>query len=157
MKIIISPYSRRLRNGNENPKNYPFWDNVTQKLAGHEIVQVGVVGELGLVTDFRPNLRLDELRELLKWCDTWASVDNFFQHLAWSVGKPGVVIWGQSDPEIFGHRENVNLLKGREFLRANQFDIWETAKMNVKAFVSSDVVVSAILGFNHDKQIHHEG
>ena len=57
--IVISPYSKKLRNGKENPKNYPYWEELIawiQINVGFDIVQVGVEGETKLVDDCRFNL-----------------------------------------------------------------------------------------------------
>jgi len=75
------------------------------------------------------------------------SVDSFFQHYCWSLGKPGVVLWGQSDPVIFGHPENVNLLKDRDYLREKQFWLWEQCGFRAEAFVTPDEVLEALKTF----------
>lgn len=127
--VIISPWSKLLRNGKESPKNYPWWETVITNLIakGHEVLQVGVRGEKILNSPHAPILDtpVDGLKNLIKNCGTWASVDNFFPHLCHSVGKRGVVIFGKSDPKIFGYPENVNLLKDDSYLRQNQFLWWE--------------------------------
>lgn len=138
--IIISPYSKKLRNGQENPKNYPWWPELV-KLIDEPIIQVGINGEKQLVDDFRKNLSLTELSDLIKECRTWISCDSFFQHLAWDLGKPGIVLWGQSDPLIFGHPENINLLKNRKYLRKKQFWWWEQCEYNADAFVKPAEVI----------------
>ena len=118
--IIISPYSKFMRNGAKHPKNYPFWDEVLKHIK-EPVVQVGVEGETQITQDFRKNIPLPQLGELVKECKTWMSCDSFFQHFCWDLGKPGVVVFGQSDPNIFGHPENINLLKDRSYLRDKQF------------------------------------
>jgi ADP-heptose:LPS heptosyltransferase len=132
--IIIAPYAQKLRNGKENPKNYPHWAKLV-KLIKEPIVQVGVKEEPQLVDDFRPNLSLTELAELAKECRTWISVDSFFQHFCWDLKKPGIVIWGPSDPKIFGHLENINLLKDRKYLTPNPFLMWEMTEYDPNRFV----------------------
>jgi len=144
--IILSPYAKTMRNGQQHPKNYPFWDQVISQINEH-IVQVGVEGEVPLVGDFKKNLSLDDLATLIKESKTWMSVDSFFQHYCWSLGKPGVVLWGQSDPVIFGHPENVNLLKDRTYLREKQFWLWEQCSFREDAFVTPDEVVEALKTF----------
>ena len=141
--IIISPFSKQLRNGKNNPKNYPYWKKLIACLVlmGEEVIQVGVEGEEQLTRDFRTNLSLKELEELVKSCKTWISVDSFFQHFCWDIGKPGIVIWGQSDPNIFGHRENINLLKDRKYLRPNQFWMWEQCDYRDDCWVTPEEVV----------------
>ena len=138
--IIISPYSKKLMNGRENPKNYPYWSELI-RLIDEPIIQIGVEGETRLVRDFRTNLPLNELRELLKQCRTWIGVDSFFQHLAWLEGKKGIVLWSVSDPLIFGHPENINLLKSRSYLSEKQFLWWEDQKYEKDAFIDPHVVV----------------
>lgn len=138
--ILIAPYAQKLRNGKNNPKNYPYWDELI-KLIDIPIIQVGVQGEKQLVTDFRQNLSLDELKELALHCKTWLSVDSFFQHFCWDLGKYGFVLWGQSDPNIFGHPENYNLLKDRKYLREKQFWLWEQAEENDDSFLKPEEVI----------------
>ena len=53
----------------------------------------------------------------------------------------------ESDPVIFGHPENVNLLKDRKYLREKQFWLWEQCEFNADAFVTSDVVLEALESF----------
>jgi len=106
--IIISPYSKALLSGNQNPKNYPYWEALI-KMIDEPIIQVGIETEKQLVPDFRKNLPVTELRKLIQECRTWISCDSFFQHLGWDEGKKGIVLWGVSDPLIFGHPENINL------------------------------------------------
>ena len=138
--IIISPYAKKLQNGKENPKNYPFWDELI-KLIDEPIIQVGIDGETQLVDDFRHNLSMPELRQLIKDCRIWIGVDSFFQHLAWSEGKPGIVLWSVSDPLIFGHKENANLLKDRVYLAENQFLWWDFIEHDSNKFVLPKEVI----------------
>lgn len=138
--IIISPYAKKLISGKPSPKNYPYWKELLAMI-DEPVIQVGVDGEEQLVDDFRQNLPLPELKQLIKDCRTWISCDSFFQHLAWDQGKPGIVLWSVSDPLIFGHPENVNLLKSREFLRENQFLWWEFEKPDKNKFVSPEEIV----------------
>ena len=141
--IVISPYSKKLRNGKENPKNYPYWKELIQKIdKSIHIVQVGVDDEEQLVDDFRKNLPIAELRNLLAECRTWVSCDSFFQHLAWDQKNKGIVLWSVSDPLIFGHPENVNLLKDRSYLAQNQFLWWEFVDFKEESFVKPEEVLN---------------
>lgn len=133
-----------MRNGKPNPKTYPWWPEVIRLLEGNWIVQLGIQGEEPLVKDCRFNLPLKELSHLVAQCDTWISVDSFLPHLAHLVGKPGIVIFSASDPKIFGYPENVNLLKDRKYLRANQFEWWEATSFVEESFVKPEIVCSAL-------------
>ena len=147
--IIISPYARAMREPKPHPKNYPWWKEVVDLLGRDDVVQVGIEGEDQIVPDFRKNLPLPTLAQMVKDCDAWVSVDSFFQHFAWDLGKPGIVIWGQSDPNIFGHPENINLLKDRTYLREKQFWLWEQCDFNADSFVEPKVVVETISNLLH--------
>ena len=144
--IIISPYAKTAPGAaTVNPKNYPYWDDVIGLLKkDYDLIQVGVTGEVPLVQDFRKGLPIQDLRKLIGQCDTWISVDSFFQHLCWDEGKKGVVIFSQSDPRIFGHVENINLLKDPKFLRGNQFQLWSQTAYNSDAYVTPELVVKTV-------------
>jgi len=143
--IIIAPFAKPINK--PHPKNYPYWKEVIAGLSNEHIIQVGVAGEEQLVTDFRRNLSLQQLKELVLQCRTWVSVDSFFQHFCWDIGKPGVVIFGPSDPKIFGHPENINLLKDRKYLREKQFWLWEQCEYNQDAFVDPEIVINTVKNF----------
>ena len=144
--ILISPYAQRLQSGKINPKNYPYWKELIA-LLDQPIVQVGIDGEEQLVPDFRKNLSIAALRQLLRECKVWLSCDSFIQHLAWDEGIKGIVLWSVSDPLIYGHPENVNLLKSRDGLAANQFLWWEYVTHQKALFVEPDLVAQEVTKF----------
>jgi 3-methyladenine DNA glycosylase AlkD len=138
--IIISPYSKALLGGKQNPKNYPYWKELIEMI-DEPIIQVGIEGEKQLVPDFRKNLPITELRKLIQECRTWISCDSFFQHLGWDESKKGIVLWGVSDPLIYGHPENINLLEDRKHLAENQFLWWEFVDHRNERFVKPKIVL----------------
>lgn len=150
--IVIQPFSRALNNGKQNPKNYPYWQELI-KLIDEPIVQIGLDGEHQLIEDFRKNLSISDLKALIYECRTWIGVDSFFQHLCWAEGKQGIVLWSVSDPLIFGHSENINLLKGRNSLAANQFLWWENTEHNSDHFVKPEEILPYIIDVGSLKSI----
>jgi len=154
MQIVISPWARTMRNGKANPKNYPYWKAVVEKLKKQDIhiIQIGRAGEKIIegVGEMITDSPLEELERLIDKSDTWIAVDNFLQHLITS--KPGVVIWALSDPLIFGYPQNTNILISRGWLKPRQFDIWEVEEFNPKAFPKPDQVVEEVM-----KLIKEEG
>ena len=146
--IIISPYAKAMRNGKPHPKDYPYWKELIAMI-DEPIIQIGVPGEIPLVPDYRFGLPLSEVAKLVKECKTWISVDSFFQHFCWDLGKKGIVLFGLSNPAIFGHEENINLYATKEigpgrvapYFRANQFLLWEMEEANTAAFVKPEVVL----------------
>lgn len=143
--IIISPWSKELLNKNPNPKSPPLkWWKHLIGLIDQPIVQVGIKNELQLVPDFRPDLSIPELRDLLKECKTFITVDSFFQHLAWNQNKQGIVIWGQSNPKIYGHSIHINLLKDKKYLMPNQFLMWELVEYREDCFITPEEVIKQL-------------
>lgn len=152
--ILIFPFARPLRNNQVNAKNYPYWSQLIDLIdknlkANGPIIQIGTEGERQLVSTFYKNLSLKALGELVDICDTWIGVDSFGQHFCWDRKKYGIVLWGKSDPLIFGHEENINLLKNRKYFRQNQFFWWEDEPYNEEAFVQPKIVLQALI-----KQLH---
>ena len=146
--VIISPWSKNPQCEAPSPKNYPFWPEVTSALkhiGGFKTTQIGLIGEDMIGADeIMYDLPLKEVEGLLLRSNTFVSVDNFLPHLAHNIGRHGVVIWGQSDPRIFGYDENDNLLKSGTYLRQNQFGLWSECEYVKAAFVSPTIVVDSI-------------
>jgi ADP-heptose:LPS heptosyltransferase len=144
--ILISPYAKPLRNGGNNPKNFPYWKEVVSGLNGEGIIQIGAGDEnpISNKVKLKKNLSFAEIEELVNKCRVWVSIDTFLPHMAHHLKKPGVVIFGQSDPNIFGYPENKNLLVNRKYLRPDQFLIWEQAEYIKEAFVTPEVVVESL-------------
>jgi len=138
MRCIVSPYSRPLRSGNQNAKNYPYWDELIRMLncVSIETIQIGVSGEQQLPCKRSMcDANVNDLTELLTVCEMWISVDNFFQHFANYHKRPGVVLWGKSDPNIFGYSKNLNLIKDRSLLRPHQFATWDDEICDPECFL----------------------
>ena len=151
-KIILAPYAKKLRNGKINPKNYPWFSEVIQKLKKSDpnihIKQIGSEEETIVcpkVDEFTQGLSMQEIIKEIKECTTFISVDSFLGHLGAYIGKRGIVVFGKSDPNIFGYPQNNNVLKDRKYLRKNQFDIWESEPFDKKAFVDSTSLAKIIL------------
>lgn len=145
--ILIFPWSRKTTDGKPSPKDFPHWEAVVAGLAkaGHEVIQVSCSGEPPIAGASRmDDLPLGKIAELMKACETWISVDNFAHHMAWTLNEPGIVIFGMSDPAIFGHKENINLLKDFRYLRARQFGLWSQEPQNPAAFVGPQAVLEAV-------------
>lgn len=151
MKIIISPYSQKLKSGKTNPKNFPYWKKVVQQLndLNHTVIQIGVTGEEKIdgVTDFAVDKDLKTLTDLVKSADLWISVDNFFPHFCNTINSNGIVIFSRSDPKIFGYEKNINILKDTRFLRSDQFGIWEQSEYDIVTFVEPNVVIDEVVKF----------
>lgn len=145
--ILIFPWSRNTSEGKPSPKNFPYWGETVAGLAasGHEVLQLSCAQEAAVPGARRmDDLPLEKIAELIKSSETWLSVDNFAHHMAWTLKEPGIVIFGMSDPAIFGHPENINILKDARYLRARQFGLWSQEPENPAAFVGPQAVLEAV-------------
>ena len=127
MKILIVP-------GNiQNAKSYPHWGRFVELAKHHEIRKIeGMLPER-------------EIIDLVNWCDTFVSIDSFLPHLAHYHGlTSGIEIWGKSDPEIFGYKKNINLLKDRKYLKPEQFKWWRDEPHDPEVFVLPEEILKAI-------------
>lgn len=140
--IIISPWAKALLTNKPNPKSPPIiWWYELINLISEPIIQIGLEHEKQLVSDFRANLSIPQLCELLSECRTFVTIDSFFQHLAWDQNKPGIVIWGQSNPKIYGHDLHTNLLKDSQYLMKDQFLMWEMVDYREDCFITPKEVI----------------
>jgi glycosyltransferase involved in cell wall biosynthesis len=147
--VVVHPYSHVLPNnsGKPNPKNYPHWKETVELLKerGFYVVQIGIAGEPLIGADeVVLNANTKRLKEVLDNSDTFICVDSFFQHFAKYHGRNGVVIFGPSDPKIFGHKDNFNMLKDRKYLRPNQFSTWNECEYRDDIFVSPVEIVNVV-------------
>lgn len=150
--IVISPYSRALKNNKINPKNYPYWQTIIEELKNDfNFIQIGSNAEAKLynIYEYKFDLSFNELTELIcnEDCYCWMSVDNFLPHFCANINIPGIVIWGISDPKIFGHAMHTNLLKSTDYLRKDQFNVWEEAIYNINSFIPPTEIIKQIFNF----------
>lgn len=124
MKILVVP-------GNvQNAKSYPYWERFLKLANKYEVKTIN-----GILPD-------KEIIGLINWCDIWISIDSFLPHLAhYHKLKRGIVLWGQSDPNIFGYPTNINLLKDRKYLRPDQFKWWKDEPHNPEVFVTPEEIL----------------
>lgn len=128
--VIISRGVKPLMNGNKSAKEYPYWEELIKLLEKNYVVKE-VVQE-----------PLDKLEQTLKSACAVICCDSFLQHFCWTIGVKAIVLWGTSDPAIFGHKENINLLKHKSYIRQNPFDGWESEPHNPNAFVPPQEILT---------------
>ncbi len=148
--IVISPFSRTLKNGAKNPKNYPYWEElismIKESFPNETICQAVDKDEArlkGAKTFVKTNLKT--LPKFLASAKLVLSVDNFMPHLChyYSIQKC-IVVFGQSDPRIYGWKEYLNLCLDEQYLMPNQFASWEEATYKEEAFPKPEFIFGII-------------
>ncbi|MHA1867613.1 MAG: hypothetical protein ACTSXD_06055 [Candidatus Heimdallarchaeaceae archaeon] len=149
-KVAIAPYSRKLSENQKNPKDYSYFPKLIrllrENIKGCKIIQLGEEGEelfdididlQGLPVKFLTN-------ELLTF-NLIISVDSFVPHLCAAIGKQCVVLFSVTDPKIFGHKLNINLIKDKKYIAENKFDRVEQIEYNPEAFLKPEYVCNIIV------------
>lgn len=129
MKILIN------RGNLNNAKSYPFWEELLVLLKDHEVKEIKGI------------LKEQEIKDLVKEADCVVTIDTFLIHFIkyYKLTTPTIVIWGLSDPLIFGYKDQTNLLKGRKYLRSGQFLWWKDIPNNPEVFVTPETVYNAVI------------
>ncbi|MBF0563959.1 MAG: hypothetical protein HQK89_01820 [Nitrospirae bacterium] len=107
--IIIAPFSDSSRKAMHPQK----WHNLVERLKSVDvlIIQVGKIDELHIKNAYSllgittPR----QLISLIKKCDIVITSDNFIMHAAHLVGIPAVVLWGPTEPFVYGYKEQRHL------------------------------------------------
>jgi len=98
-----------------NPVNYRFhkvwslqrWAELVQKMKHkYEFVQVWANNHNTEIPDVK-SIKVENLNPVLQLlehekCKFFMSIDNYLPHLASSIKKPGIVMWGSVSPYIWG-------------------------------------------------------
>ena len=158
-RILIAPYARTHDHKKVNAKDYPYMNSLVKKLsdAGYRVSQIGVEGEPAIigVENFYINQPIKKIPQLLKEHSTFISVDTFLQHIAALHSWRGFVIWGMSDPEIFGHEMHCNIVKSKEYFRANQYNVWMNEEPKPDAFLESSIVFDIFQKYYNELTQHN--
>ena len=120
--MILTQFESNKLETQTNPKNYPFVDEFL-KFLDDKVINID--GQI---------LSIAELTLLVDSADHIICIDSFLHHLAWLRNCRAIVLWGLSDPLIFGHDMHLNILKDRKHLRVQQYDIWEKTNYNQTAY-----------------------
>lgn len=138
-----------MRNGKRNPKDYPYWQDLINLITVYyrfSIIQIGTECEQRFNNTgfFIKNPPFKQLTQEIQAATVVICVDNFMQHMAHYYDVKCIVLWGQSDPQLFGYNENVNLVKDGKYFRPNQFDVWESTEYKEDAFLPAKEVFEHI-------------
>jgi ADP-heptose:LPS heptosyltransferase len=89
------------------------WKELVENLkkSGFLVFQAGISGEdkIDGCDKYLFDLDYRLIIAIMNRCITWVSVDSFLNHAGYAIGKPGVVLFGSTNPKIFGHDDNINL------------------------------------------------
>ena len=149
-KILFSPFSNSLPNGKPNPKSYPidYCNELVEMLNKiYPVHHVKLSSEPSIENTVQiVDNSLRNLVELIKSKETalWISVDNFFHHLSNYAKRPGFVVFSRSNPFIFGHDKNINLIRSFKAMRPDPFGYWWNCEYLKEAFLTPSEIMQNI-------------
>ena len=139
--MLIEPHIL-ISSGTHKAKCYPYWDELAYILTnkGYHITQLGIGDQKRICAGIgNPNIDyvwdkpLKEVEDVVRQVGDFVAIDNFLHHLAHQLGVRGAVIYGPSDPRLFGYSDQINIIKKYEYLRKDQLGfyrdyVWEHDK-----------------------------
>jgi ADP-heptose:LPS heptosyltransferase len=108
---IILHISSRTSGNQEWPLSN--WGDVVKSMPGYTFIQLGVISEAKVegVVDLRGKTSIRQAMALIEHCISFVGVNSSLSHVTNVFGIPGVVLFGPSNPEIWGHDNNINIYK----------------------------------------------
>jgi ADP-heptose:LPS heptosyltransferase len=108
--IIIHISSRSSKN-EEWPLDY--WEELIRIMPDYTFLQVGLADEPQVkgAIDLRGKTTFRQAMALVKYALSFAGVNSSFSHVTNAFGIRGVVLFGPSNPEVWGQENNINLYK----------------------------------------------
>ncbi len=100
-----------------NKEWYPErWADVVKEAAswGYKVLQVGVAQEQPIVgaINLLGKTSIRQALALLKYADFFMGIDAVFNHATNAWGKPAVVLFGATSPDVWGYSHNINIYRG---------------------------------------------
>ena len=92
------------------------WEELVRRMNSVTFIQIGYHKEARIegAVDFRGKTSIRQAMALIKYCRSFAGVDSFFGHVTNAFDIPGVILFGDSSPIIWGHANNINISKNLE-------------------------------------------
>jgi len=109
--MLRTPVALHIKSSTIN-KEWPlkYWRELISRNSQYDFVQLGASSESRL--EGTVNITEGGLRPqfaILKYCKAFVGVDSCFAHVTNAFNVPGVVLFGSSSAEVWGHPNNINL------------------------------------------------
>ena len=153
MRLLIAPCHNEF---GEDPYRHlsakclpkDWWQNLVNRMMappGIEMIQLVSKDSEALANVNVHKGTLASIEELIKSVDGFVTIDSFLQHMVAKIRPEmiGVVVWTVSDPDIFGYPANYNVVN-RQYLRADQYNIWPDAPYNFNAIPKAEDVLKGV-------------
>ena len=110
-----NPIAIHITSSTSDNQNWPLknWEELVKSMPQYTFIQLGLSGEDKVegAVDFRGTTSFREALSILKNSMSFVGVVSSFAHATSAVATPGVVLFGPSSPQVWGHANNINLYK----------------------------------------------
>jgi ADP-heptose:LPS heptosyltransferase len=108
--ILLHVHSRSSRH-----HNWPIdrWERLIQLLPDFTFIQTGLSDDPSVrgVVDLRGKTSLRQMFSLAKYVKAFVGIESVVAHVTNAFNIPGVVLFGDSSPTLWGHTNNINIYK----------------------------------------------
>lgn len=89
------------------------WEELVRSMPEYTFIQLGLSDESSVANtvDLRGKTSVREAFALIRYSKSFVGVNSCFSHVTNAFNIPGVVLFGASNPPIWGHSNNINLYK----------------------------------------------
>jgi len=96
-------------------KEWPvdYWNRLIAEMPEYTFIQLGVSTESKIerAVDLRGKTSFRQGMAIIKHSRSFIGVDSAFSHVTNAFGIPGVIVFGASSADIWGHSNNINLYR----------------------------------------------
>ncbi|HWK03637.1 MAG TPA: glycosyltransferase family 9 protein [Puia sp.] len=89
------------------------WENLIRTMPDYTFIQLGLPDEEKIdgAVDFRGKTSIREAFAVIKYSSGFMGINSSLSHVSNAFNIPGVVLFGASNPEIWGHPNHTNIYK----------------------------------------------
>jgi ADP-heptose:LPS heptosyltransferase len=108
--IVIHMTSLTSRNQEWPRQN---WEELIRRMPGYTFIQLGLPDEEKIdgAVDLRGKTSIREAFAVIKFSSGFMGINSSLSHVSNAFNIPGVVLFGASNPEIWGHSNHTNIYK----------------------------------------------
>jgi ADP-heptose:LPS heptosyltransferase len=110
-----NPVSIHITSSCTKNQNWPleYWEELVREIPEYTFIQLGLADEdrVSGAIDLRGKMPFRETLAVLKHSKSFVGVASSLSHATNAFDIPGVVLFGASLPEVWGHANNINLYR----------------------------------------------
>ncbi|HWK03642.1 MAG TPA: glycosyltransferase family 9 protein [Puia sp.] len=92
---------------------FPKWEELVRQMPDYTFIQLGSSDEpeVAGAVDWRGKTNFRDALAVVKHCRSFVGIPSSLSHATNAFDIPGVVLFGPASPDVWGHANNINLVK----------------------------------------------